>query len=87
MPEYLTMRNSKILITGGAGFVGSNLCYYLLNKIQPDKIYIVDNLLSSEKINVPLDSKVQFIFGSISTGFFCFFIHVSMVQLSLLTKH
>jgi UDP-glucose 4-epimerase len=66
MPEYLTMRNSKILITGGAGFVGSNLCYYLLNKIQPDKIYIVDNLLSSEKFNVPLDSKVQFIFGSIA---------------------
>ena len=32
----------KILITGGAGFIGSNLCDYLLEK--NNKLVILDNL-------------------------------------------
>lgn len=38
-------KNSKILITGGAGFIGTNLIYDLLNKgHKPDCIAAIDNL-------------------------------------------
>jgi len=32
------------LVTGGAGFIGSNFIYYLLDEYQEDKITCVDNL-------------------------------------------
>ena len=57
---------SKILIVGGAGFVGSNLAKYLLEHRDADKIIIIDNLLSSDKINVPRNNNVDFIHGSIT---------------------
>jgi nucleoside-diphosphate-sugar epimerase len=56
--------DGKILIIGGAGFVGSNLCLKLLD--QCDNIFIVDNLLSSESSNIPQSNNVTFIHGSIS---------------------
>jgi nucleoside-diphosphate-sugar epimerase len=59
------IKNKNILIVGGAGFVGSNLCLRLLRE-EPKSIIIVDNLLSSNANNIPDDSKVQFIFGSIA---------------------
>ena len=37
----------KILITGGAGFIGSNLCDYLLEK--NNKLVILDNLETGNK--------------------------------------
>lgn len=37
----------KILITGGLGFIGSNLVDYLINKKNVKKIYIIDNLSKS----------------------------------------
>jgi UDP-glucose 4-epimerase len=59
------MDNSKILVIGGAGFVGSNLVLQLL-KLNPDLIYIVDNLLSADMSNVVKANNVKFIYGSIS---------------------
>ncbi len=34
----------KVLITGGAGFIGINLVYYLLKNQENTKILIIDNL-------------------------------------------
>ena len=66
MSDKTTLKNAKILIVGGAGFVGSNLCRHILDKHDPKEIWIIDNLLSSEISNVPEDSKVNFIFGSVA---------------------
>jgi len=43
----------KILITGGCGFVGSNLSIFLKNKIKNSKVYSLDNLSrNGSKINL-----------------------------------
>lgn len=44
------LKQKKILITGGAGFIGSNLCEYLINK----NIYVVclDNLSTGDFNNI-----------------------------------
>lgn len=59
-------RQSKVLVTGGAGFVGGNLVRRLLG-IDVASIHIVDNLLSAERTNVPDDSRVCFTEGSIAS--------------------
>lgn len=46
-----TITNSKILVTGGAGFVGSYLVEQLLEK-SPSKIIIIDNLLRGSHENM-----------------------------------
>jgi UDP-glucose 4-epimerase len=57
--------NAKILVVGGAGFVGSNLVHQILEQA-PREIIVVDNLLSSDVANIPSDSRVRFVFGSIT---------------------
>lgn len=66
MSNRILVEDSKILVVGGAGFVGSNLCHYILKRHNPDELWIVDNLLSSDTINLPHDLKVRFIEGSIA---------------------
>ena len=61
----IVFTNSKILVVGGAGFVGSNLVHQLLLE-NPRQIVLVDNLLSSDISNVPADPRVRFVFGSIT---------------------
>ena len=60
------MDEANILIVGGAGFVGSNLTHSILSKFKPNSLTIVDNLISSDLINVPMDSNVHFVLGSIA---------------------
>lgn len=55
----------KLMIAGGAGFVGSNLARKLL-ETDLKELIIVDNLLSSDPINVPDDPRVTFIPRSIT---------------------
>lgn len=56
---------SRVLVVGGAGFVGSNLVHQILEQ-DPREIIVVDNLLSSDVSNIPLDNRVRFVFGSIT---------------------
>ena len=65
--DPLSFDDARILVVGGAGFVGSNLVHQLLE--QPVReIIVVDNLLSSDVANIPADSRVRFVSGSITQG-------------------
>lgn len=57
--------DQNILVVGGAGFVGSNLCHQLLER-NAESITVVDNLLSAEAINLPEDERLKLIVGSIA---------------------
>ena len=59
------LAGSTSLVTGGAGFVGTNLVRYLLAN-DAENVHIVDNLLSSERTNVPDTPRVRFTEGSIA---------------------
>ena len=59
------LKDSKILIVGGAGFVGSNLCSLIIKNYDPKYILIIDNLLSSTADNIVRNKKIKFIYGSI----------------------
>ncbi len=61
----LGFSNTKVLVIGGAGFVGSNLIHQIL-ATAPRQIIVVDNLLSSDVANISTDPRVHFIFGSIT---------------------
>ena len=44
------LTNKRILITGGAGFIGSNLVEHFLS--QGNKITCLDNFLTGRRINI-----------------------------------
>ncbi len=48
--EEKKLINKKILITGGAGFIGSNLCEYFLTN--GDKVVCLDNFSTGHKHNI-----------------------------------
>lgn len=66
MKRHVDLQGKKVLVVGGAGFVGSNLAQRLLAQEGPSELWIVDNLLSSERSSVPEDPRVRFVLGSIA---------------------
>ena len=59
------IKDKKILVTGGAGFVGSNLIKLFLNKTNY-KIISIDNYTSGNKLNHIENSRVKYIKGNTS---------------------
>lgn len=59
------MDGRNVMVVGGAGFVGSNLVKELLRE-GAQRVLVVDNLLSSDPVNVPLDNRVVFLPRSIT---------------------
>jgi len=57
-------KNKKILITGGAGAIGSNLTQ-ALSKIGAELIIVLDDLSSSFEWNIPSGKNILFVKGSI----------------------
>ena len=63
----MSLENKKILVTGGAGFIGSNIIEYLLQK--KNKITCLDNLITGKKENIEIfldDPNFKFIEGDIT---------------------
>ena len=53
-----------ILITGGAGFIGSNLIKFILKRRKSIQIYSLDNYSSGKRSNHIISSKVKYLKGS-----------------------
>ena len=58
-------KNKKVLVTGGAGFVGTNLIKLILKKTKY-KIVSIDNYTSGKKINHITNPRVKYLKGSTS---------------------
>src|SRR5437762_10730896 len=64
----------KILVTGGAGFIGSNLVEGLLRNDQIERLRVIDNLSTGSIANIEefySDSRFEFIEGDIRDYSFC----------------
>ena len=65
----MEITNLSVLVTGGAGFIGSNIVEYLL-KNNVKKVRVIDNLSTGNKNNLqPFLEKydnLEFMYGDIS---------------------
>ena len=58
---------ARIAVVGGAGFIGGNLVKMILAGSPRARLLVIDNLLSSERENVPEDPRVRFMEESIAS--------------------
>lgn len=64
MNNFKEYEDKKILVTGGAGCIGSNLCKKL-SDLNADGIIILDDLSSSYEWNIPNGGNISFIKGDV----------------------
>jgi UDP-glucose 4-epimerase len=64
MSKFNEYEEQTILVTGGAGCIGSNLCRKF-SELGAKKVIILDNLSSSYEWNIPIASNIQFVRGDI----------------------
>jgi len=64
MVKYSEYEDSVVLVTGGAGCIGSNLSKRF-SQLNVKKIIILDNLSSAYEWNIPKSDNISFINGDI----------------------
>jgi UDP-glucose 4-epimerase len=64
MDQFTGYEDQVILVTGGAGAVGSNLCKWLA-ELKAKKVIILDDLSSAYEWNIPRKENISFVRGSI----------------------
>lgn len=47
-----TMKKKTIVVTGGAGFIGSNLCIHLISRFADNHVICIDNLITGNRNNL-----------------------------------
>ena len=50
MPDFISFKKNRFLITGGGGFLGSHLCEALLSK--GNEVVVADDFITGRKKNV-----------------------------------
>lgn len=61
---YFDYKNKTVLVTGGAGCIGTNLCRKLA-EINAKKVVILDNLSSAYEWNIPNSQNIMLVKGSV----------------------
>ena len=64
MSKYNEYQDKTVLVTGGAGCVGSNLSKRIAN-LGADRVIILDNMSSAYEWNIPKEENIEFIKGDI----------------------
>lgn len=62
--EYDDYEGKTVLVTGGAGAIGGNLCRKLA-ELNAKKVIILDDLSSAYEWNIPEASSIKFVHGSV----------------------
>ena len=62
----MSFDDTRVLVIGGAGFVGSNVVRQLLDRSSSVEIVVIDNLLSAEEDNLPVDARIDFVQASVN---------------------
>ncbi len=68
IPSLSSIKNNRYLVTGGAGFIGSNIVAYLLAQ-GANEVRVLDNLSTGSKSNLmefETDERFKFILGDIT---------------------
>jgi UDP-glucose 4-epimerase len=61
-----SLKGRHIVVVGGAGFVGSNLCHALVEHHAPASLMVVDNMLSADASNLIRHPTARLVMGSIA---------------------